>query len=204
MGGSPQETIALPTPRLDGEVALEAALAQRRSVREFDPRPLSLAHAGQLLWAAQGVTADWGGRTAPSAGALYPLELHLVAGAVSELSAGCYRFLPTTNELAVERSGDLRSALAEAALGQSWIAEAAAVVVVAAVERRTATRYGRRAERYVQLEAGHAAQGLLLQAVALGLGGTPVGAFDDDALHGLLGLPAEERPLYVLPVGHLA
>jgi len=92
MSGRTHETIDLPPQRLDGDVALETALLRRRSVREFKPRPLSLAQVAQLLWAGQGVTIEWGGRTAPSAGALYPLKLHLVAGAVDGLPAGLYRF----------------------------------------------------------------------------------------------------------------
>jgi SagB-type dehydrogenase family enzyme len=204
MGAPAQATIKLPTPRLDGDMALETALLQRRSVRKFGARPLSLAHAAQLLWAGQGVTSDRGGRTAPSAGATYPLEVHLAAGAVSALPAGLYRFQPQTNELKPEAEGDLRAALVAAAHGQAWIADAPAVVVITGVERRTAARYGRRAKRYVQLEAGHVAQNIALQAVALGLASTPVGAFDDDRLHRVLGVPAAERPLYLLPVGHPA
>jgi SagB-type dehydrogenase family enzyme len=204
MSGPQQQTIKMPMPRTDGDMALETALLRRRSVREFGPRPLSRAHAAQLLWAAQGVTSGGGGRTAPSAGALYPLELHLAAGAVSELPAGLYRFRPRTRDLRAEAPGDLRTALAASALGQAWIAEAPAIVVLSAVERRTAVKYAGRAERYVQLEAGHVAQNIALQAVALGLGCTPVGAFDDNRLDSLLGLPAGERSLYLLPVGHPA
>ncbi len=204
MSGAKRELIELPTPRLDGDVSLENALLRRRSVREFTGHPLSLAHAAQLLWAGQGVTSDWGGRTAPSAGALYPLELYLVAGAVSELPAGLYRFQPRTNELMGEKPSDLRTALAASARGQGWIATAPAIVIVTAVEQRTAAKYGRRAARYVQIEAGHAAQNVALQAVALGLGCTPVGAFDDEHLHSLLGAPAAARPLYLLPVGYPA
>lgn len=202
MAAPAQETIKLPMPRRDGDMALEAALLQRRSVRRFGPRPLSLAHAAQLLWAGQGVTSKRGGRTAPSAGATYPLEVHLAAGAVSSLPAGLYRYQPETNELKAEADGDLRNALVDTAYGQAWLADAPAVMVITGVERRTAKRYGRRARRYVHMEAGHVAQNIALQAVALGLASTPVGAFDDDRLHRLLGVPAAERPLYLLPVGH--
>jgi SagB-type dehydrogenase family enzyme len=202
MSDTARDAVALPAAQHDGDVALEAALAMRRSTRTLAARPLSLVDVAQLMWAGQGLNRAGGGRTAPSAGALYPLELHLVAGAVTDLPPGLYRYRPARHDLAPDATGDLRVELARVARQQSWIADAAAVLVVAAVERRTAGKYGDRARRYVLLEAGHAAQNIALQAAALGLGCTPVGAFDDDRLHALLDLPREERPLCLLPVGH--
>ena len=191
----------LPEPNLGADKTLRDALRERRSVRSFTDRPLSLHEAAQLVWAAQGISSDRGLRTAPSAGALYPLELHLVAGRVEGLSPGIYRYDPKRHALQAESDGDRRAAIAEAALNQEWIVQAPAIVVIAAVERRTTPKYGRRGVRYVHIEAGHAGQNLLLQAVALGLGGTTVGAFDDDELAATLQLPSGERPLLVLPVG---
>ena len=137
-----------------------------------------------------------------SAGALYPLELHLVAGDVEGLQAGSYRYNPKHHTLKAETLGDLRSALAQAALNQDWIAQAPVIVVVGAVYSRTTRKYGRRGARYVHMEVGHATQNLLLQAEAMGLGSATVGAFDDDLLQRLLRLPEDESPLAILPLGY--
>ncbi len=194
------DTLALPPPRHSGAMPLESALQQRRSVRAFAATPLTLAQAGQLLWAAQGESAA-GRRTAPSAGATYPLTLVLVAGAVEGLAAGSWRYNPQEHSLQRVAEGDPRQAVATAAHGQRWIAQAPALVLIAAQPARTAARYGARAERYVAIEAGAAMQNLLLQASALGLAATPVGAFDEAALRRALPLAAGEQPLLAVPVG---
>ena len=183
------------------EVSVEAALQQRRSVRQFATGPLELADVAQLLWAGQGVTHPDGLRTAPSAGALHPLELYLVAGEVTDLPAGVYRYRPRDHRLVPVAPRDVRRPLAAAALQQSWIADAPAVLVITGVRERTARKYGSRAERYVHMEVGHAAQNVYLQAEADGLATTMVGAFDDERLQDVLGLPADHEPLAVLPLG---
>jgi SagB-type dehydrogenase family enzyme len=193
------DVVALP-PRLEGGRALERALAERRSVREFAPGALTLPQVAQLLWAAQGTTAG-GRRTAPSAGALYPLEVYLVAGEVRGLAPGVYRYLPAKHALQQLLAGDMRQSLCDAALAQACVAAGAAAVVFTAVERRTTRKYGSRGVRYVHIEVGHAAQNLALQAAALGLGGVTVGAFDDAAVARLLHLPRGEAPLYLMPLG---
>lgn len=193
--------VALPEPRLTGEVPLEKALHDRRSVRDYTGASLTLAEVGQLLWAAQGITTDWGGRTAPSAGALYPLEIYLVAGDVENLAAGVYRYQPSGHQLIGVRDGDVRSESADGALGQSCVRDGAIDIVIAAVYERTARKYGDRATRYVHMEAGHAAQNVCLQATGLGLGAVTVGAFDDSRLAQVLGLAQDEVPLYIIPVG---
>jgi SagB-type dehydrogenase family enzyme len=192
---------ALPAPRAQGSVSLETALAQRRSLRSFGDTSLSAADAGQLLWAAQGVTGAQGERNAPSAGAAYPLVLYLVAGRIDGVASGVYRYVPQRHRLQSVSRGDVRSAVAAAARGQRWIADAPALVVIVAQPARTAARYGARAEPFVAMEAGAAAQNLLLQTVALGLGGTLVGAFDDAALRRSLALADAEQPLAIVPVG---
>lgn len=191
----------LPEPRRDGAYPLERALAGRRSVREFGDAPLRLEELAQLAWAAQGQVTRGGPRTAPSAGALYPLELFVVAGNVQDLAAGVYRYQPSLHRLAPIKEGDRRKQLVEAAWAQHWIGRAPAVLVIAAVERRTTAKYGARGVRYVHLEAGHAAQNVLLQAVALGLGATVVGAFGDAEVKAAVALRADEQPLYLVPVG---
>lgn len=198
------DTIRLPEPRGDSGFSVERALHERRSVRSFSAAPLSLGELGQLLWAAQGVSSPDGLRTAPSAGALYPLELTVVAGRVAGLDPGVYRYRPSAHELQPLAAGDRRTELARAALGQSWIREAPATIAFGAVEERTTRKYGSRGNAYVRIEVGHAAQNMLLQAQALGLGAAVVGAFDDGATAVVLGMSGEEKPLYLVPVGKTA
>ena len=200
--GAATREVNLPQPPSAGAISLEEALAQRRSVREFVPGALTLEIVSRLAWAAQGVTAPER-RTTPSAGATYPLEVYVVAGNVDGLAAGVYRYRPYRHRLKAMAVGDLRVPLA-AAVGQQWISNAAMVVVFTAEFERTTTRYSKRGERYVHMEAGHAAQNLLLQAAALGLGATPVGAFNDAEISRLLRLPAGETPLYIIPVGRVS
>jgi SagB-type dehydrogenase family enzyme len=202
--GADGVSLRLPPARRDGKAPLERLLSGRRSIREFARSALTLAEVGQILWAAQGVTHPAGLRAAPSAGALYPLETYLLVGEVSGLAAGVYHYQPHEHGLAKASEGDRRAGLARAALGQMWVADAPAVLVLAAVYRRTAGRYGARAERYVHIEVGHAAQNVYLQALALGLGTTEVGAFDDRAVQSVLGLAGDPDPLAIMPLGRLA
>ena len=192
--------VSLAAPRATSEFSVEQALRTRRSLRSFAPTPLTLAEVSQLLWAAQGITGERGRRTAPSAGALYPLELYLVAGNVTGLPSGVYRYRPAEHGLVQVAAGDRRAEVA-AACRQSWVAEAPASVAFTAVYARTAKKYGERSIRYVPIEVGGAAENLALQAVALGLGTTVVGAYDDARLAAALGSAADEQPLALLPVG---
>ncbi len=195
------KTLSLPAPERDGCVSLERALQDRRTRREFGAQPLTLAAVSQLLWAMQGTTGPEGGRTAPSAGALYPLEVYVAVGAAQGFAAGVYRYIPASHELTAVVAGDVRQALADAALGQQWVAQAPVVFVIGAVEARTTGKYGARGTRFVHIEVGHAAQNALLQAASLGLNAGVVGAFDDDRVAQELHLPAGVAPLYLLPVG---
>jgi SagB-type dehydrogenase family enzyme len=197
-----QTALRLPKPRLEGPLSVEAALLARRSVRHYGTGPLTLEEAAQLLWATQGITGS-GRRSAPSAGALYPLEVALVAGRVKGLAPGVYRYRSRGHVLQPVREGDLRARLATAAFGQGWIAKAACILVLTAVHRRTTRKYGPRGERYVHIEVGHAGQNVYLQAHALGLGTTMVGAFRDAEVRRILELGTEEAPLAILPIGRL-
>jgi SagB-type dehydrogenase family enzyme len=196
-----QMKIKLPDPRLNGLISLEQALLKRRCQRRFSALPLALQEISQLAWAAQGISSPGGQRTCPSAGALYPLELLLIAGNVLDLTAGVYRYVPIGHELALAIRGDVRPALAKAGLRQAFIQEAAASILLAAVYERTTGKYGRRGIQYVHMEAGHAAQNVCLQAAALGIGTVMVGAFRDDTVKEVLNLAPDEKPLYILPVG---
>jgi len=195
-------TISLPPPNVSSDYSVEEALAYRRSIRRFTARPLTLEDIGQLLWAAQGLRSTATGRTAPSAGALYPLEVYLIAGDVDGLDSGVYKYQPLGHKMRLQQAGDHRDIVARAAWGQDWMADGAAIVVITAVYARTARKYGRRAERYVHIEVGHAAQNIYLQAQTMGLGTTIVGAFRDSKVRDVLELPADEAPLALLPVGH--
>jgi SagB-type dehydrogenase family enzyme len=187
--------VDLPRPLLDGTVSLEKALQERRSVRTFRDEPLELAEVGQLLWAAQGITEPpTGRRTAPSARALYPLNLYLLAGRVSGLVPGAYRYQPQGHRLARTHEGDKKAEL-YAAVGQASIRSAAAVAVLTG-----STDRGVQA-RWIYLEGGHAAQNLLLQAQARGLGAVVAAGFKDEALRKVLDLPESEQPVYIIPLG---
>jgi SagB-type dehydrogenase family enzyme len=152
---------------------------------------------GQLLWAIQGISGERGFRTAPSAGALYPLEVYVAT------EEGLFQYQPEGHQLLPLDQDDVRTALYQAALRQEAVRQAPAVFVVTAIYERTAQKYGaERSPRYVHLEAGHAAQNLLLQAVALGLGAVPIGAFEDKRVQEVLAIPEDHQPLYLIPVGH--
>jgi len=191
----------LPQPMFNSSVSLEETLLHRRSIREYANEALTLEEVSQLLWAAQGVTAEWGGRTAPSAGALYPLEVYVVVGNVENLAPGVYKYNPERHELTLLGSTDVREELAEGSLGQTWVKEGAIDIVIAAAYERTTKKYGDRGVRYVHMEAGHAAQNICLQATALDLGMVTVGAFYDEQVKEIIGMPVNETPLYVIPVG---
>ena len=194
---------ALPAPCLKGETSLEEAISRRRSRREFKGSPLTLEQVSQILWAAQGITDSEGRRATPSAGALYPLDLYLAVGgqAVEGLAEGVYHYDPKGHALERVLEGDVRQTLARLAV-QTFVAEAPVALVITAEYERTSGKYGDRATRYVHMEAGHAAQNVYLQTEALGLGAVVAGSFQDEAVAQALGLPAGQRPLYMMPVGY--
>lgn len=195
--------IKLSEPRYDGNVSIERALKKRRSIREYSNKPLTLTEVSQLLWAAQGKTRSTFGRTAPSAGALYPLEVYLVVGNVTDLSKGIYKYQPENHELLRITNMDKQGDLCSAALGQGCVKDGAVVIVFAAVYERTTQKYGQRGIRYVHIEIGHAAQNVYLQAASLNLGTVVVGAFNDNKVHKIMNMPDEEKPLYIMPVGRI-
>jgi SagB-type dehydrogenase family enzyme len=194
-----RSTIILPRPRTDGSMALEAALARRRSVRQFQQQALTDAQIGQLLWAAQGVTHGGHKRTAPSASGLMALETYVAT------ADGLARYLPAEHALQPLADGDLRPAIQEASGGQSFVGSAPLVIIFSIVPGRISGRHGEeRGIRYSDFEAGHAGQNLLLQAVALDLAGVPIGSFDDTAVCRLLELSDGEKPRYLFALGRPA
>jgi SagB-type dehydrogenase family enzyme len=196
--------IKLPGPKHDSDTSVEEALLKRRSVRAYADRSLKLEKISQLLWAAQGITDQRGFRTAPSAGALYPLEVYLVSGNVPGLQAGIYRYRPHTHSLERHATGDRRNELSDAALGQEAVRNAPAVIVFAGECKRTTVKYGERGIRYVHMEAGHAAQNVLLEAASLSLGAVVIGAFHDRKVKKVMEMPESEEPLYIMPAGEIA
>ena len=196
----PSQPVPLPEARRAGPMTLEATLWARHSSRDLRPDAVPLAAAAQLLWAAQGKNRPDGHRTAPSAMAVYPLEVYLVAGSVEGLAPGVYRYRSATHDLVLAQAGDRRAELT-AAPGRppGWAATAPMLVVFAGAWDRASRRFGTRTERYVAMEVGLAAQNVYLQAAALGLGTTFMASFNDSALTRVLG--ADERPMGVMPVG---
>ena len=192
--------IQLPKPVVAGKISLEEAISKRRSQRAFAPKELTVEQIGQLLWAAQGVTAEKNGhglRSVPSGGALYPLEIYAVT------KSGIFHYVSLGHQLEKKADKDYRRNLTEAALGQDSITQAPLSIVICAVYSRISKKYDQRGIRYADMEAGHAAQNIHLQAAALGLGSVPVGAFSDQRIKSVLSLPDECAPLYIIPVGFI-
>jgi len=195
--------IKLPSPDLDGKVSLEKALKLRRSIREYSKTSLTIKEVSQLLWAAQGITNEKGFRTAPSAGATFPLEMYILANNVVELQKGLYHYLPFENKLKMLSNKDVSSQLMRACLNQSSIGDAAVVLIFGAVFERTTAKYGKRGERYVYNEIGHASQNVYLQATVLNLGTVAIGAYRDEEVEAILNLGKNIKVLYLMPVGKL-
>ena len=203
--------IDLPSPRFDGTVSVEATLKNRRSIRSYVEKPLALADVSQLLWAAYGITKTFesmppflrgGFRTAPSAGALFPLELYLAAFNVAGLPAGIYWYKSETHQLVRIAEGDKRKEVSEASFNQDQFKTASAAIVYSAVYERTTKKYGERGrDRYVCMDLGHSAENVYLQAYALKIGTCAIGAFTDLWLKKAVGMTREEEPLYIMPLG---
>jgi SagB-type dehydrogenase family enzyme len=206
-------TVELPKPALYSDCSVEKALSERRSVRKYTDEPVTLEEVSQLLWSAYGITYTREGlpdfirggfKTAPSAGARYPLEIYLVAGNVKGLLPGIYWYLPEGHIIHRLADGDVRAGLQAACLSQQFAGEAPVSIVWSAVYERCTEKYGDRGrDRYVCMDLGHSAQNVYLQCVSLGLGTCAIGAFTDDALKDLIGMTEQEVPLYVMPVGRL-
>jgi SagB-type dehydrogenase family enzyme len=191
--------INLPKPKEKGLTSIEETFNKRRSIRDYKKGPLDLGEISQLLWAASGKNLY--GRTAPSAGATYPLETYLVVGDVEGLEPGIYRYSFSTHSLERIKEQDIRSRLSQAALGQRMIERAPINIIIAADYDRTTRSYGQRGIRYVHMEVGHVGQNISLQAVALNLGTVMIGAFEDKPVKEILGI--KEEPLYIIPIGKI-
>ncbi|MFQ5996617.1 MAG: SagB/ThcOx family dehydrogenase [Dehalococcoidales bacterium] len=195
--------IYLPPPSQKGKMPLEEVIARRESIRDFTSQPITQPQLSQILWAAQGTSEISRGRTVPSAGATYPLEIFVVCGAncIERIGEGIYHYHPENHSLTLHHQEDMRLELARAALSQEFIYEAPIDIVICAVYERTLRRYGTRGERYIHMEVGHAGQNIYLQATALGLATVAIGAFHDELVREVLRLDKQYRPLYIMPVG---
>lgn len=203
-----QEVINLPEPVFSGEMSIEQGLKERRSHRNFSNKALSLQEVSQILWSAYGVSdaESFAGiklKTAPSAGATYPLEIYLLAGNVDGLAPGLYKYHAEENKLELFLKGDIRKEVSEACLGQRMLNDAPATIIYNVVFERIAERYGDRGiERYVYMDIGHSSQNVYLQATALGMGTCAVGAFNDSQLEKVITPPEDEVVMYLMPFGY--
>ncbi|KYG11308.1 hypothetical protein BE21_07975 [Sorangium cellulosum] len=193
------------------DAPLGAALERRRSIRDFDLRPMPLETLGRLLHASYGVRGmrkiegQWcHDRPTPSAGGLYPLEIYVATRAVEELPDGLYHYDARAHELELRREGLAHAALVELTLDQGMILNANVVVVITAVPLRTMWKYGQRGYRFLWLDAGHLGQNLYLVATAMGLGPVAIGGFYDEELKRFLSLPEEEDAMYLVCIGQPA
>ena len=205
------DRIELPAPT-DTEMDMSAALSRRRSIRQYSDTSLDLDSVAHALWAAQGATAEGGGRTAPSAHAAHPLRTYLVSTNVSGLEPGIYAYDQQAHALAaLAQSSDVARRLWDAALDeQPWLTEEPAIIVLTGDAALMTAHFmeqppvGQRGERYLYLEAGAAAENVYLAATALGLGTVLVAGFDDDAAHAALDVDDDVRVLALLPLGRPA
>lgn len=191
---------SLPKPRMNSETSIEQALAARRSHRLLKDDALPLAVVSQLVWAAQGITNAEGGRTAPSAGALYPLSIYVLAFAVTDLAPGMYRYLPKEHILQLVEAGDLHQAIFDASEKQPALQHAAFALVIVADTARSVAKYGMRGVLYAAMEAGHVAENVYLEAVAEHVGTVSLAGMDEVQVKQILKLKTED-PLYIMPVG---
>lgn len=199
---------ALPSPDASGGPTVGEALLRRRSTRSYAPEPVSLDELSRVLQLTSGISADrWGNarRTAPSSGALYPIELYPVVHRVDGVAPGVYHYAFREHALELVRPGDFRQRVVEQGILQEFLGECAVVVFLTLILQRMRFRYQDRSYRYGLLEAGHIGQNLYLAAVASGLGACAVGAFMDDAINDMLGVDGtEEAALYMLAIGRAA
>jgi SagB-type dehydrogenase family enzyme len=197
--------IELPAFEPAREMGLDKTLRQRKSIRDFQAGPISMGQLAYLLWASTGIQRVEDGyefRTAPSAGALYPIETYVIVNNVKSLEPGAYHYAIRSHQLEQLEQRDLRRQIAAAALGQGMCATAAAVFIWSAVFERCKWKYGQRAYRYIYLDAGHIAENLALAAVSLNLGTCEIGALYDDHVNAIIGINGiEESTICMAAVG---
>jgi len=198
-------SIPLPPPEISAGPGIWEVLRKRRSTRDYRQDPLNLKELANLLWATQGVTvkapAPWF-RTAPSAGALHPIDTYLIVNQTRGLASGIYRLKVEDFTLELKKTGDFSARIAEAALDQDIARNAAVVFVWVAVIQRSRQKYRQRAYRYIYLDSGHLAQNLYLAATAMDLGCCAIAAFFDEEVNQIVGVDGtEETTVYLATIG---
>lgn len=199
-----EKAMNLTQPVLDGSISLEKAIEQRRTIRSFGHEPIAIQQLSQILWAAQGITGLRGfGRAAPSAGALYPLDVYAVIGknSIKDLDSGVYHYNPRGHSIRKIADGDRRKDVALASLRQMWMAKAPVLFVITAEYDRITIKYGNRGVRYAHMEVGHVGQNIFLQCQTLGLSAGIVGAFHDRDVAKIVRVNKDYEPLIIMPVG---
>lgn len=194
--------IKLPSVKFDDSLTVSEAIENRRTIRSFKDKSVTLEQISYLLWAAQGVTSPQGLRAAPSAGALYPLEIYINVRKSDSLKPGLYKYNPISQSIFRTQDKELSEKISDAALHQDWMAEAPVMVIFTAIYRRTTGKYGERGVRYAIIEAGSSSENLFLQAQSIGLDCGIVGAFNDSEIKKLLDLGKDSQPLLLMPVGY--
>lgn len=195
--------VQLPSRRQESTILFTEVLQRRKSVRAFSTRPLSKADLAFLLWASTGIQRIEHGyefRTAPSAGALYPIETYIVTNNVEGVEKGIYHYNIRNHLLEEIKTGNFGVALAHAALDQKMCAAAPVVFVWTAFFRRSKWKYAQRAYRYIYLDAGHIAQNLALAATSTTCGSCQIGAFFDDEINSIIDVDGTEESSICLSV----
>lgn len=195
------DTIYLQPPTLKGNISVEEVLTKRRSVRTYSNKAIPLHHISQLLWAAYGITNDEGLRTAPSAGALYPIKIYLAAYNITSLSPGIYEYVPHGHQLIKHKKGDFKKEMFFACLEQNMLLEAAAVITYCVNYKKVSARYGNLANRFADMDVAHSSQNVYLQAEALGIGTCAVGAFEEDKMLKIIECDSSYKVIYLMPFG---
>lgn len=199
--------IVLPDPNEISKTSLDNCLKKRKSIREFSDKPITLKQLSYLLWASTGIQRNEHGfdfRTAPSAGALYPIETYLVINNVKDLSNGVYHYSIKDHTLEELKLGEYGIKTANAALGQDMCAKAAVVFIWTAIFQRSKWKYRQRAYRYIYLDAGHIGENLALASTSLDLGSCQIGALFDEEVNEIVGVDGtSESSIYMSVVGNI-
>lgn len=200
-------SIKLPTPSIRGSLSVESALKNVRPRRAYEDDFVSLENVSQMLWAAQGVTVDWGDRTTPSAKSTYPLSVYLVSNKIENLSSGLYQYIPgerlPVHALKQITQGEYQKPLFNA-MNQNSMKNPAGVIVITGDMAKMANAYGGIShDKEVYLEAGHATQNIYLQAESLKLGLVALSNFDDSTIRNIITIPEGETIIYLIPFGQI-
>ncbi len=192
----------------NGTTVIDAGAAWRAGCRRMAVSSMTLAELSTLLHHTQGITGRAGTldlRSAPSAGALYPVDIYVAAGRVQGIEAGLYHFNVKANSLVRLKQGSQFERIEAVAGCPHLYQPAAATIIFSVTFGRTGFKYKERAYRYVNMDTGHAAFNLALCAASVWYAAPMVARFDDEGLNELLGVDVEkEAALLLVPLGRAA